>query len=94
MADVAILEMTLPRDGAKALSTPIWIPNAPRFAKPQRAYVVMVKARGDNGSSLCWIAERSSYTDIFGDVDKFYQFEFVRQYREQRTKISGKLVCD
>lgn len=42
MAEVAIVAMILPLDGAKALNTPIWIPSEPKLAKPQRAYEAMV----------------------------------------------------
>lgn len=42
MAEVAIVAMILALEGAKALSTPIWIPNEPKLANPQRAYEAMV----------------------------------------------------
>jgi hypothetical protein len=47
--------MVLPCVGAKAPSTPIWIPSEPRFANPQREYDAIVKARGDRGSALDWM---------------------------------------
>lgn len=37
MADKAIRAMTLPREGARAPRTPIWMPRDPRLANPQRA---------------------------------------------------------
>ncbi len=37
MAEVAIRAMILAREGARALKTPIWMPNEPRFANPQSA---------------------------------------------------------
>lgn len=37
MADIAILAMILLLEGARAPSTPIWIPRDPRLAKPQSA---------------------------------------------------------
>jgi len=45
MADVASFVMILLRDGANALSTPIWIPSDPKLANPQREYDAIVKAR-------------------------------------------------
>ena len=45
IAEMAIREMVLALDGAMALSTPIWIPTDPKFAKPQRAYWVMTQVR-------------------------------------------------
>ena len=45
IADRAIREMVLALDGARALSTPIWIPTDPRLAKPQRAYWAMIQER-------------------------------------------------
>lgn len=37
MADIAILAMILLLEGARAPSTPIWIPRDPRLANPQSA---------------------------------------------------------
>ena len=45
IAEKAIREIVLALDGARALSTPIWIPTDPRFAKPQRAYWAMTQER-------------------------------------------------
>jgi hypothetical protein len=55
IADVASLAMVLPCVGARALSTPIWIPSDPRFANPQREYDAIVKARCDRGFALSWM---------------------------------------
>ena len=49
IADVAIFAIRRRRDGANALSTPTWMPNAARLANPHNAYVAIVCARGDNG---------------------------------------------
>jgi hypothetical protein len=49
IAEVAMRAITRRRDGANADRTPIWIPNAARFANPHKAYVAMVCARGDSG---------------------------------------------
>jgi len=55
MADVASFAIVLPCVGARAPSTPIWIPSDPRFANPQREYDAIVKARCDKGFALAWI---------------------------------------
>lgn len=60
IADTAIRAMILPRDGASAPSTPIWIPSEPRFAKPHSAYDAIVKARSVSGSSELWILVSST----------------------------------
>lgn len=51
-AEVAIRVITLACEGARALSTPIVIPNDPRLAKPQSEYDAMVKARCESGFEL------------------------------------------
>src|SRR6266702_52820 len=38
------------REGARAESTPIWMPSEPRFAKPHSAYDAMVKPRVESAS--------------------------------------------
>jgi len=55
IADIASLAMVFLCVGARALSTPIWIPRDPRFANPQREYDVIVKARCDKGFALFWM---------------------------------------
>lgn len=56
IADPASVAMVFPCDGARAVSTPIWIPIELKFAKPQSEYEAIVYARGERGLELAWIA--------------------------------------
>ena len=56
IADPASVAIVFACEGARALSTPIWMPNEPRFAKPQSEYEAIVYARGERGLELAWIA--------------------------------------
>lgn len=56
MADPAYFAMVFACDGARAVRTPIWIPNELRFAKPQSEYEAIVYARGESGLELAWMA--------------------------------------
>ena len=49
------------REGARAESTPIWMPSEPRFAKPQSAYDAMVNPRVESASFEAISACRSKY---------------------------------
>lgn len=64
IAEAAMRVITLACEGARAVSIPIWIPNELRLAKPQSAYDAMVKARGESGFELAWMAESSEVRDL------------------------------
>src|SRR6266702_766567 len=76
------------REGARAESTPIWMPSEPRFANPHSAYDAVVKPRVESGSFEAISAFRSRY------AANSFSTSFVASSSEtRRISDRGTPVC-
>src|SRR6266702_2674797 len=76
------------REGARAESTPIWMPSEPRFANPHSAYDAMVKPRVESASFEAISAFRSRY------AANSFSTSFVASSSEtRRISDRGTPVC-
>src|SRR6266702_1444860 len=76
------------REGARAESTPIWMPSQPRFANPHSAYDAMVKPRVESASFEAISAFRSRYA-----ANSFSTSLVASSSETRRISDRGTPVC-